>query len=67
MPIWTYTADELAKILCATLDVVEMKFDDKKKRLVITIKMPNLEDKIKKMQEKLKNASKEGEENKSYQ
>ena len=51
---WIYSKTDLARILCAGLEVKKMKFDDKKQELTVTIEMPD----PKKRLEELKEAAK---------
>lgn len=58
---WIYSKTDLARILCAGLDVKKMKFDDKKQELTVTIEMPDPRKKLEELKEaasKIKNPEK---------
>lgn len=50
---WVYDEDDLKRILCAGMGkhVTEVKFDNKKKQLTITIIMPDPGERLKELQE----------------
>ena len=54
---WTYNEEDLARLLCPAFNVKSIKWDTKKKQLILEIEIPTAEERMKALGEKLASAA----------